>query len=73
MRNEYKEIKVNKGKALDYIGMALDFNVPGQVSIKIDNCKRSILLEGGLWPLRSTPAALAYFDTRDAPEATKEK
>ena len=73
MRNKYKEIKVSKGKILDYIGMTFDFIVPGQVSITMDNCERSILSEGGVWPLRSTPAASTLFDTRDAPKATKEE
>jgi hypothetical protein len=73
MRNKYKEIKVSKGKVLDYIGMTFDFIVPGQVSITMDNCERSILSEGGVWPLRSTPAASTLFDTRDAPKATKEE
>ena len=52
MRNEYKKIKFSKGKVLDYIGMAFDLIVPGQVSITMDICERSILSEGGLWPLR---------------------
>jgi hypothetical protein len=73
MRNKYKEIKVSKGKVLDYIGMTFDFIVPGQVSITMENFERSILSEGGVWPLRSTPAASTLFDTRDAPKATKEE
>jgi hypothetical protein len=73
MRNKYKEIKISKGKVLDYIGMTFDFIVPGQVSITMDNFERSILSEGGVWPLRSTPVASALFETRDAPTATKEK
>ena len=73
MRNKYKEIRVNKGKVLDYIGMTFDFIVPGQVSITMDNCERSILSEGGVWPLRATPAASTLFDTRDVPKATYEE
>ena len=71
MRNKQKEIKASKGKALDYIGMTFDFIVPVQVSITMDNCERSILSWGGVWSLRSTPAASTLFDTRDAPKATK--
>ena len=71
MRNKYKEIKISKGNVLDYIGVTFDFIVPGQVSITMDSCERSILSEGGVWPLKSTPVASTLFDTRDAPKATK--
>ena len=33
MRDKYKEIKISKGKVVDYIGMTLDYIVPGQVTI----------------------------------------
>jgi hypothetical protein len=45
MRDKYKEIKTSKGKVVDYIGMTFDYIVPGQVSITMDNCERSILSE----------------------------
>jgi hypothetical protein len=70
MRNKYKEVKFIQGKVLDYIGVTFDF---GQVSIIMSNCQHSILSEGGVWPLRSTPAASTLFNTRDAPKSTKEE
>ncbi len=64
MRDKYKEIKIIKGKVFDYIWMTFDFIVPGQVSITMDTCERSLLSECGVWPLRATPAASTFFDTR---------
>ena len=70
MHDKYKEIKINNGKTVDYIGMTFDFIVLGQVSITIDNYERSILSKLGVWPLRTSPAASILFDIRDAPKAT---
>ena len=72
MRRVYKEIKVSKGKVLDYIGMTFDYVVPGQVCITMDNCERDILSECGVWELRQTPASASLFDTRDAPRVSDE-
>jgi hypothetical protein len=73
MRKAYREIKFNKGEFINYIGMTFGYTVLGHVSIKIENCERSILSECGVWPLRATPAANNLFDTRDAPKATAEE
>jgi hypothetical protein len=43
MPGVYKEIKVSKGKVLDYLGMTFDYVVPGQVSIAMDNYEQEIL------------------------------
>ena len=43
MRDKHKEIKINKGKVVDYIGNNFDYIFPGQVSITMDNSLRSIL------------------------------
>ena len=43
MRKVYKDIKVSKGKVLDYVGMTFDCVVPGQVCITMGNCERDIL------------------------------
>ena len=53
--------------------MVFDFIVPGRLSITMDNCERSILSEGGVWPSRATPAASTLFDTRDALKATSDE
>ena len=67
MRDKYKEIKIRKGKVVNYIGMTFDFIVPGQVSITMDNCERSLLSECGVWPLRATPAASTLSMHRRTP------
>ena len=43
MRKAYREIKVNKGNVINYIGMSFDYTVLGQVSITMENCDLSIL------------------------------
>ena len=48
MRDKYKKIKVNKGKVVDYIGMAFNCIVPGQVFITMNSFERSILFECGM-------------------------
>jgi hypothetical protein len=73
MRNTYKEIKISKGKVVDYIWLNFDYIVPGQVSITMDNCERFILSECGVWPLRATPVASSLFDTRDEPRDSHEE
>jgi len=72
-RRKYREVKVNKGKIVNYIAMTFDFVLPDQVSITMENFGRSILSECGVWPLRSTPAARTLFETRNAPKATTEE
>ncbi len=70
MRGVYTEIKVRKGKMLDYLWMTFDYVVPGQVSITMDNREQDILAECGVWMTRQTPAAATLFNARDAPKAT---
>ena len=41
-RSKYREVKVNRGKIVNYIGMTVDFVLPGQVSIIMENSERSI-------------------------------
>ena len=53
--------------------MTFNYIVPGQVSITMNNCERSIISECGVWPLRATPAASTFFDRRDAPKASREE
>ena len=53
--------------------MIFVFIALGQVSIALDNCKRSILFECGVWPLRATPAASTLFDIHDVLKATYEE
>ncbi len=48
MRRVYTDIKVGKGKVLDYLGMTFDYDVPGQVSITMDNCEQDIFAEFGV-------------------------
>lgn len=74
MLGEYREIKVNKGRVVDYLGMTFDYRVPGQVTITMDNCVDEILSGCGVTTTRMTPAAETLFDTRsDAIKATAEE
>ncbi len=73
MRGVYCEIKVYKGKLIDYLGMPFEFILFGQVSITMDNCVQDILAECGMWPRRSKPVASTLFDRREAPKVTAEE
>jgi hypothetical protein len=62
IRAEYKDIKVHTGPIFPYLGMLIDFSVPGQVSIKMTGMiedivkeRRAILTERGV-----TPSTRAY-------------
>ena len=72
MRGVYNEIKISKGKVLDYLGMTFNYVVPGQVSIAMDNCEQAILVECGVWRMRQTPATSTLFNAKDANKATDE-
>jgi hypothetical protein len=72
MAGVYNEIKVSKGKVLYYLGMTFDYVVPGQVSIKMDNCEQDILVECGVWRMQQTPTTSTLFNVRDATKATDE-
>jgi hypothetical protein len=73
MRGVYCEIKVNKGRVLEYIGMTFDSIVPGQGFIPMDNFVQEVLAERGIWTRRSITAAFTLFDARDAPKVTAEE
>ena len=72
MRGVYSEIKVSKGKVLDYLRITFDYVVPGQVCITMDNCEQDILAKFGVWTMRQTPATSTLFNVRDATKATDE-
>ena len=75
MRVKYKEVKINNRKVVGYIGMTFDSLLPGQVSITMDNCERSICFRvlgvivdvdlGCLHPLRYTRRAKGHLQGGD--------
>ena len=70
LRLTYGEIRVNKGKIIDYVGMSFDFAVEGQVRVTMDACVDNILSECGVETTRATPASSSLFDVRDAAKAS---
>jgi hypothetical protein len=70
LRRTYREIKVNEGKVLDYVGMTFNFETLGEVRITMDSCVENILSECGVETLRVTPASSSLFDVRDTEKAS---
>jgi hypothetical protein len=73
LRAVYKEVKVNTGKVINYVGMTFDYREDGQVRITMENCVNDILVGCGVETTRATPAASTLFDVRDAPKVTAEE
>jgi hypothetical protein len=70
LRSVYKEVKVNTGKVLNYLGMTFDYREDGQVRVTMESCVNDILAGCGVETTRASPAASTLFDVRDAPKAT---
>jgi hypothetical protein len=70
LRGTYKEIRVNVGEVLDYVGMSFNLKVPGEVRVTMDSCVENILSGCGVETTRATPASSFLFDVRDAPKAS---
>lgn len=71
LRKTYREIKVNKGKILDYVGMTFNFEVMGEVRVTMDACIENILSGCGVETTRATPASSSLFSVRDAQRASE--
>ena len=73
LKNDYKEITVNRGKVHSYLGMLFDYSVPGQVKITMDNYMNE-LLEEYAWikQTASTPAAVNFFEVVESELLSKE-
>jgi histone deacetylase 1/2 len=71
LKRTYKEVKVNHGPVVDYVGMTFDFRVEGEVSITMQSCVDDILSGSGVTDAKVTPATSRLFDVRsDAVKAT---
>jgi len=69
----YGQTKFKEGEVLDYLGLRLDFTVPGEASITMDRAVAEILREAGAnIKMRTTPATEQLFEVRcDAPTCTE--
>jgi exosome complex RNA-binding protein Rrp4 len=71
LKRTYKEVKVNHGPVVDYVGMTFDFRVEGEVSITMQSCVDDILSGSGVTDVKVTPATSHLFDVRsDVTKAT---
>jgi hypothetical protein len=70
LRGTYKEIRVNVGNVLDYVGMTFNLGVMGEVKVTMDSCVENILSGCGVETTRATPASSFLFHVRDAPKAS---
>ena len=65
LTKKYKEVTVNEGLILNYLGMTMDFTTEGEVRITMANCVDNILSGCGVMSSAVTPASSWLFDTRD--------
>lgn len=69
----YKEVTVSRSKVVNYLGMALDFMVAGEVKVTMAHCIDGILKRCVVNSTAATPATQWLFRTRDdQPKATAE-
>ena len=62
----YGQTKYKEGEVLDYLGLRLDFTVPGEASITMDRAIAEILREAGAdIKKRTTPATEQLFEVRE--------
>jgi hypothetical protein len=62
---EFKELSVKEGKVLPYLGMELNFSVPGQLSLSQTGYVNDFIREYGVEGTASTPATRDFFDQLD--------
>jgi hypothetical protein len=62
MKAAFIELKVTSGKVHEYLGMVLDFSVPGQCEATMQKYIQDILDEFGVNGLARTPGGLDLFD-----------
>jgi hypothetical protein len=62
LRTNFHEIKVNRGKTHQYLGMMFDYNNPGKVIIKMTGYINDLVEKFGINSTTSTPANLFVVD-----------
>lgn len=66
------EVKVTKGLVHSFLGMTLDFSLPGQVSITMSNYISEALTDYQVSGVAATPALPNLFEQRESPQLSEE-
>lgn len=61
-----RQYTVQKGPVLGHLGMTLDYQVPGQVSIAMDRCVQTLMADHYPQDAAITPATSELFEIRDS-------
>ena len=62
MRNRFTKIKVETGKYFDYLGMGMNINEDGSITLKMDDYINKVLLKSKSTGESPTPAAANLFE-----------
>ena len=72
LRNRYGAITLSHGPVINYLGMAIDMHVPGQVMITTSGYCGEVVKISGVKGVARTPAAEGLLETREVVAAVTE-
>ena len=72
LQERYKEVKIQRGPKVSYLGMTLDFSVPGKAKCTMEGYVADLLRIAGVSGKASTPALDDLFEIVDSPTLADE-
>jgi hypothetical protein len=66
LRSRYGEVSYERSDKVSYLGIGLQFNVAGEVSLSMDGYVRDVLSAAGDGPKFATPALSLLFEVRES-------
>lgn len=73
LKSSFLEIKVNRGKVHQYLGMMFNYETPGKVSIKMTGYINDLVEKMGVSSTASTPATRDLFKIDDSEQLLDQK
>lgn len=72
LQERYKEVKIQRGPKVSYLGMTLDFSMPGKAKCTMEGYVADLLRIAGVSGKASTPALDDLFEIVDSPTLADE-
>ena len=72
LQDRYKEVKMQRGPKVSYLGMTLDFSVPGKAKCTMEGYVSDLLRLCEVTGRANTPAAESLFEIGESPPLTTE-
>ena len=73
LKRRYKEVKIVRGPKVSYLGLTLDFSVPGKAKCTMEGYIADLLRVCGVQGRASSPAGEDLFDIGDSPLLCSDK